>query len=167
MAPDQRVFYMAQSAAEGKKAPAFTMPRDGGGVVSLKDFKGRKLVMFFYPKDNTPGCTTESIEFSENLTKFRRAGADVLGVSRDSVSSHDRFKAKQGLKIALASDADTDVIDTWGSWVEKKNYGRTYMGIERSTFLIDETGKIIKIWRKVRVKGHVDEVLAAVKALND
>lgn len=158
---------MAQKIAEGKKAPAFTMPTDGGGKVSLKDFKGKKLVMFFYPKDNTPGCTTESIEFSENLTKFRRAGADVLGVSRDSVNSHDKFKAKQGLKITLASDADTDVIDSWGSWVEKKNYGRTYMGIERSTFLIDETGKIKRIWRKVRVKGHVEEVLAAVKELKD
>lgn len=158
---------MAQTIAEGKKAPAFTMPTDGGGEVSLKDFKGKKLVMFFYPKDNTPGCTTESNEFSENLVKFRRAGADILGVSRDSVNSHDKFKAKQGLKIALASDAETNVIESWGSWVEKKNYGRTYMGIERSTFLIDESGKIKRIWRKVRVKGHVEEVLAAVRELKD
>ena len=156
---------MAQEIVEGKKAPTFTMPTDGGGTVSLKDFKGRKLVMFFYPKDSTPGCTTESIEFSENLTKFRRAGAEVLGVSRDSVASHDKFKAKQGLKITLASDAETDVIGSYGSWVEKNNYGRKYMGIERSTFLIDEAGKIIKIWRKVRVKGHVEDVLAVVKDL--
>lgn len=141
------------------------MPVDGGGTVSLKDFKGRKLVMFFYPKDSTPGCTTESIEFSENLAKFRHAGAEVLGVSRDSVTSHDRFKAKQGLKITLASDAETDVIESYGSWVEKNNYGRKYMGIERSTFLIDEAGKIMKIWRKVRVKGHVEDVLAVVKDL--
>lgn len=153
------------AAEEGKKAPAFTMPTDGDGEVSLKDFKGKKLVMFFYPKDSTPGCTTESIGFSENLTKFRRAGADVLGVSKDSVASHDRFKEKQGLKIALASDKDGDVIERYGSWIEKKNYGRTYMGIDRSTFLIDENGKILKIWRKVRVKGHVDEVLETVKAL--
>ena len=158
---------MTQEIAEGKKAPAFTMPTDGNGSVSLKDFKGKKLVMFFYPKDSTPGCTTESLEFSENLTKFRRAGADVLGVSRDSVASHDKFKLKQGLKITLASDADTNVIDTYGSWVEKNNYGRKYMGIERSTFLIDESGKIIKIWRKVRVKDHVANVLAMVKELKE
>lgn len=158
---------MVQEIAEGSRAPAFTMPRDGGGTVTLKDFKGKKLVMFFYPKDNTPGCTTESVEFSANLTKFRRAGADILGVSRDSIASHDKFKAKQNLKIALASDAETDVIATYGSWVEKNNYGRKYMGIERSTFLIDESGKIIRIWRKVRVKGHVEDVLAAVKDLKD
>lgn len=158
---------MAREIAEGKKAPAFTMPADDGSTVSLKDYKGKKLVMFFYPRDNTPGCTTESIEFSENLTKFRRAGADVLGVSRDTIASHEKFKAKQGLKIALASDADTDVIDTYGSWVEKNNYGRKYMGIERSTFLIDESGKIIKIWRKVRVKGHVEAVLSVVKEMKD
>lgn len=158
---------MTQEIVEGKKAPAFTMPTDGNGSVSLKDFSGKKLVMFFYPKDNTPGCTTESLEFSENLSKFRRAGADVLGVSRDSVASHDKFKLKQGLKITLASDADTNVIDTYGSWVEKNNYGRKYMGIERSTFLIDESGKIIKIWRKVRVKDHVADVLAAVKELKE
>ena len=153
------------TAEEGKKAPAFTMPTDGDGEVSLKDFKGKKLVMFFYPKDNTPGCTTESIGFSENLTKFRRAGADVIGVSKDSAASHDRFKEKQGLKMTLASDKDGDVIERYGSWIEKKNYGRTYMGIDRSTFLIDENGKILKIWRKVRVKGHVEEVLETVKSL--
>ena len=158
---------MVQEIAEGSKAPAFTMPRDGGGTVSLKDFRGKILVMFFYPKDNTPGCTTESVEFSGNLAKFRRAGADILGVSRDSIASHDKFKAKQDLKIALASDAETDVIATYGSWVEKNNYGRKYMGIERSTFLIDKSGKIIRIWRKVRVKGHVEDVLAAVKDLKD
>lgn len=155
------------AAAEGKKAPAFKMPTNDGGEVSLKDFKGKKLVLFFYPKDNTPGCTTESIGFSENLTKFRRAGADVLGVSKDSVASHERFREKQGLKITLASDKDGDVIEKYGSWIEKKNYGRTYMGIDRSTFLIDENGKILKIWRKVRVKGHVDEVLETVKSLKN
>lgn len=158
---------MTHPIAEGKKAPAFTMPTDGDGTTSLKDYKGKKLVLFFYPKDSTPGCTTESIEFSENLTKFRRAGADILGVSRDSVLAHDKFKAKQGLKITLGSDAEGDVTEAWGVWVEKKNYGRTYMGIERSTFLIDEVGKIIKIWRKVRVKGHVEAVLASVKEMKD
>lgn len=156
---------MSKTAEEGKKAPAFTLPVAGGGEVSLKDYAGKMLVMFFYPKDNTPGCTTESIGFSENLTKFRRAGADVLGVSKDSVASHERFQEKQGLKIALGSDKDSDVIERYGSWIEKKNYGRTYMGIDRSTFLIDETGKIRKIWRKVRVKGHVEEVLETVKDL--
>lgn len=158
---------MTQTISEGKKAPAFTMPTDGGGSVALKDYKGKKLVVFFYPKDSTPGCTTESIEFSESLAKFRRAGAEVLGVSRDSVLSHDKFKAKQGLKVTLASDADGKVTEKWGVWVEKKNYGRTYMGIERSTFLIDEASKIIKIWRKVRVKGHVAAVLESVKELKD
>ena len=151
------------AAAEGKKAPAFKMPTNDGGEVSLKDYEGKKLVMFFYPKDNTPGCTTESIGFSENLTKFRRAGADVLGVSKDSVASHERFREKQGLKITLASDKDSDVIEKYDSWIEKKNYGRTYMGIDRSTFLIDEKGKILKIWRNVRVKGHVEDVLETVK----
>lgn len=158
---------MTQTIAEGKKAPAFTLPTDGGGTTSLKDYKGKKLVLFFYPKDSTPGCTTQSIEFSENLTKFRRAGAEVLGVSRDSVLSHDKFKAKQSLKITLGSDAEGDVTDAWGVWVEKKNYGRVYMGIERSTFLIGEDGKVLKIWRKVRVKGHVDEVLATVKEMRN
>lgn len=158
---------MTQTIAEGKKAPAFTMPTDGGGTTALKNYRGKKLVLFFYPKDSTPGCTTESIEFSENLTRFRRAGADVLGVSRDSVLSHDKFKAKQGLKITLGSDAEGEMTEAWGVWVEKKNYGRTYMGIERSTFLIDEAGKIKKIWRKVRVKGHVEDVLAAVKEMKD
>jgi thioredoxin-dependent peroxiredoxin len=156
---------MAKTAEEGKKAPAFTMPTDGDGQVSLKDYKGKKLVLFFYPRDNTPGCTTESIGFSENLTKFRRAGADILGVSKDSIASHERFKEKQGLKMTLASDKETEVIEAYGSWVEKNNYGRKYMGIERSTFLIDESGKILKIWRKVKVKGHVDEVLDTVKSL--
>ena len=149
---------------EGKKAPAFKMPVPGGKTVSLKDFEGKKLVMFFYPKDNTPGCTTESIGFSENLTRFRRAGAEVLGVSKDSLASHEKFADKQGLKVQLASDAETDVIERYGSWVEKNNYGRKYMGIERSTFLIDEKGKVLKIWRKVRVKGHVEEVLETVKS---
>lgn len=158
---------MTNTITEGKKAPAFTLPTDGDGTTALKDYKGKKLVLFFYPKDSTPGCTTESIEFSENLAKFKRAGADVLGVSRDSVLSHDKFKAKQGLKIKLGSDAEGDVTEAFGVWVEKKNYGRTYMGIERSTFLIDKAGKIIKIWRKVRVKGHVEDVLATVKDLKE
>ncbi len=149
----------------GDMFPDFTLPRDGGTMVSRDDFKGRKLVVYLYPKDNTPGCTTEALEFSAALPEFRAAGAEVVGVSKDSVRKHDNFVAKHGLTIPLLSDEDGTLIEALGAWVEKKNYGRTYMGIERSTFLVDETGIIRRIWRKVRVKGHVAEVLEAVKAL--
>ena len=149
----------------GDKAPAFKGATDGGGKVSLQDFKGKKVVLYFYPKDDTPGCTTEACGFRDSFPDFSKIDAAIVGVSKDSVKRHDNFKAKYELPFALLSDEDGSVCEAYGVWVMKKNYGREYMGIERSTFLIDETGKIAGVWRKVRVKGHVDEVLAAAKAL--
>jgi len=150
---------------EGDKAPDFTLPTDGGGTVTLKQFKGKPVVLYFYPKDDTSGCTKQAIGFTERLGEFEAAGATVIGVSKDSVAKHDKFKDKHGLKITLGSDEEGQVIEAYGSWVEKKMYGKTYMGIDRSTFLIDGKGKLVKIWRKVKVPGHVDQVLEAVKAL--
>jgi len=150
---------------EGSAAPDFTLPRDGDGTISLKDFRGKILVLYFYPKDDTSGCTTEAIGFSEKIDDFADAGATIIGVSKDSAQKHDKFKAKHALKVILAADEELDTIKAYGVWVEKNMYGRKYMGIERATFLIDTQGKIAKIWRKVRVKGHVDAVLAEVKSL--
>lgn len=146
-------------------APEFTLPRDGGGAISLSDLRGRAVVLFFYPRDDTPGCTKESIGFSENLQAFADAGAQVLGISRDTVAKHDKFVAKHGLTTPLLSDAESDVCERYGVWVEKNMYGKKSMGIERSTFLIDAEGRIARVWRKVKVAGHVDEVLDAVRAL--
>ena len=126
----------------GQPAPAFSMPRNGGGTVSLADLKGRKVVLYFYPKDDTSGCTKEAIGFSENLAEFDAAGATVVGVSKDSVAKHDKFVAKHDLKVILGSDEDGTVCDAYGTWVEKSMYGKTYMGIERATFLIDEGGTV-------------------------
>ncbi len=148
---------------EGDQAPDFSLPRDGGETISLSDYKGKKVVVYFYPKDSTPGCTTEANDFTRLKSAFDAAGVEIAGVSRDSLKRHENFINKQDLKIALLSDEEGTMTDAFGVWVEKKNYGRTYMGIERSTFLIDESGKIERIWRKVRVKGHVDAVLAAAK----
>jgi len=156
----------APALSEGKKAPAFNMPTDGGGKVALKDLAGQTVVLYFYPKDDTSGCTREGIEFTEALAKFKRAGAVVIGVSKDSVAKHDKFKDKHGLKVILGSDEDGAVVEKYGVWVEKSMYGRKYMGIDRSTFLIDGAGKIQRIWRKVKIPGHVEEVLEAVKALS-
>jgi peroxiredoxin Q/BCP len=153
------------SATEGKKAPAFTMPTDGGGTISLKDLKGRKVVLYFYPKDDTPGCTREACGFRDALPDFGKVDAAIIGVSKDSVARHDRFKARYELPFTLASDADGTVCEKYGTWVEKSLYGRKYMGIERATFLIDGEGVVRKVWRKVKVAGHADEVLAAVRAL--
>ncbi len=150
---------------ENDKMPDFTLPRDGGEMVSLSDYAGKKLVMFLYPKDDTPDCTLESIEFTAKQPLFEAVGAAVVGLSKDSVKSHDKFCAKHDLKVPLLSDEDSDLVEKLGSWVEKNMYGKTYMGIDRSTFLIDGDGVVRKIWRKVKVDGHVDEVLAAVKAL--
>jgi peroxiredoxin Q/BCP len=146
-------------------APKFSLPGDGGGTLSLSEFKGKAVVLYFYPKDDTPGCTTEAIEFSAQKAKFSRAGTVIIGMSKDTAAKHDKFIAKHGLKVSLASDEDGKILDDYGVWVEKTNYGRKYMGIERSTFLIDKSGKINRVWRKVRVKGHVDDVLLAAKAL--
>ena len=151
--------------AVGDLAPDFDLPTDGGGQAKLSDYKGRKLVLYFYPKDDTTGCTNEANGFSELAADFAKAGTTVIGVSKDSVKSHDKFKAKYGLEFTLASDADGKVIDAYGAWVQKKLYGREYMGIERATFLIDGEGKIRQLWRKVKVPGHVAAVLAQAQAL--
>lgn len=156
---------MAKALEEGVKAPSFTVTLDTGESLKLAALKGQKVVLYFYPKDDTPGCTKEAIAFSDDIAKFKRAGAVVIGVSRDTATKHKKFKEKHGLKVMLGADEDGKVTDDYGVWVEKSMYGRTYMGIERSTFLIDEKGKIRQIWRKVKVAGHVEEVLASVNAL--
>jgi thioredoxin-dependent peroxiredoxin len=150
---------------EGQPAPAFDMATDGGGRVSLDGLKGRMVVLYFYPKADTPGCTTEGQDFSALIADFEQAGATVIGVSRDPVKKLDRFKAKYDLKVVLASDEPEDVTLAWGVWVQKKLYGREYMGIERATFLIDGAGVVRRVWRKVSVKGHAAEVLATIQAL--
>lgn len=149
----------------GDKAPDFNRPTDGDGTCALSDFAGKPLVLYFYPKDDTPGCTTEAQGFRDAMRDFAKCGAAIVGVSKDTVKKHDRFKAKHDLNFALISDEDGSLCEAYGVWVEKNLYGRKYMGIERATFLIDGTGKINEVWRKVRVKGHVDKVLAAVQAL--
>jgi len=146
-------------------APGFTLPRDGGGEVSLSDLRGSAVVLFFYPRDDTPGCTKESIGFSQDLQAFADAGAQVFGISKDTVAKHDKFVAKHDLTTPLLSDAEGITCEDYGVWVEKNMYGRKSMGIERSTFLIDAEGRIARVWRKVKVDGHVAEVLAAVQAL--
>lgn len=146
------------------KAPDFTLPRDGGGEVTLSQLDG-PVVLYFYPKDDTSGCTTQATGFTEAADAFAKAGATILGVSKDSVASHDRFRDKHRLKIALLSDEGGDVCERYGVWAEKTMYGKTFMGIERSTFLIGEGGTVLREWRKVKVPGHVDEVLEAVRAL--
>ncbi len=150
---------------EGSKAPAFDMATDGGGRVSSDALKGKPYVLYFYPKADTPGCTTEGQDFSALIKDFDTAGATVIGVSRDPVKKLDRFKAKYDLKVVLASDEPEDVTNGWGVWVQKKLYGREYMGIERATFLIDGAGVVRRVWRKVSVKGHAAEVLTAVQSI--
>jgi len=156
---------MAKELAEGDAAPDFELPADGGGTTHLKDLKGKPVVVYFYPKDDTSGCTAEAIAFNGLRAKFAAAGATIIGVSPDNAASHDRFKQKHDLKIALAADPGRSAIDAYGVWKEKSMYGRKYFGVERSTFLIDREGRIARIWRKVKVPGHADEVLAATKAL--
>ena len=149
----------------GDKAPGFTLETDGGGKISLSSLKGQPFVLYFYPKDDTTGCTNEALAFSENLKKFERLGVNVVGISKDSVASHDRFKTKYKLKLTLASDPEVEAAQAYGVWGEKSLYGRKYMGVERATFLVDAKGRIREIWRKVRVPGHVEAVLAAAKSL--
>ncbi len=153
------------SVAIGKKVPDFSLPATGDKEISLKDLKGKKVVLYFYPKDNTPGCTREGQDFRDNYNKFKRAGAVVLGVSRDGIKAHENFKAKHEFPFDLLSDKDEVLCKLFDVIKEKKLYGKTHMGIERSTFLIDEKGILRKEWRKVKVPGHVEEVLAAVKEL--
>lgn len=156
---------MAAKPTEGSPAPQFRLPRDGGGEVSLADFAGRKLVLYFYPKADTSGCTREAQDFSALKAEFAAAGADILGVSADPVKKLDAFKAKRQLAIPLASDETHHMLEAYGVWGEKSMYGRTYMGIARSTFLIGPDGRIARIWPKVKVDGHAAEVLAAAKSL--
>lgn len=150
---------------ENTPAPAFNLATDGGGRVSLDGLKGKNVVLYFYPKADTPGCTTEGQDFSALIDRFSAADAVMIGVSRDTVKKLDRFKAKHDLKVVLGSDEDGVVTEAWGVWVQKKLYGREYMGIERATFLIDSQGAVRRAWRNVKVKGHAEEVLAAVEAL--
>ncbi len=151
--------------AIGQLAPDFEMPRDGGATVALSGLKGKSVVLYFYPKDDTSGCTSQAIAFTESIDKFRALSCEVIGVSKDKVSSHDKFKAKYDLDVTLASDFGTQVCETYGVWAEKSMYGRKYFGIERTTFLIDKNGTIINIWRKVKVPGHDETVLKAVQEL--
>ena len=149
----------------GAKAPDFDLPTDGGANASLKALAGKKVVFYFYPKDDTSGCTSEAKGFSDAKAEFDKAGAVVIGVSRDSLASHAKFRAKYGLTIILASDVDGKVVEAYGAWVEKSMYGRKYMGIERSTFLIDGRGVLKTVWRKVKIPGHAQEVFKAVQDL--
>ena len=147
----------------GDAAPDFTLPRDGGGEISLSALKGKPVVLYFYPKDDTSGCTKEACGFRDALPDFQKVDAEIVGVSPDSVKKHDKFKEKYDLPFALAADEEKEVVQQYGVWVEKSMYGRKYMGVERSTFLIGADGKIQALWRKVKVPGHVDAVLKALQ----
>lgn len=148
----------------GTTAPDFTLPRDGGSDVTLSDLKGQKVVLYFYPKDNTPGCTTEALDFTALKSEFEAAGVAVFGISKDSVKKHDNFCAKHSLGIPLLSDENGTVCEDYGVWAEKKMYGKTFWGIVRATYLLDEEGKVAQVWPKVKVAGHASEVLEAAKA---
>lgn len=150
----------------GDTAPDFSLPTDSDGQVTLSELKGQKIILYFYPKDDTPGCTKESCDFNDNLSAFNKMETTIIGMSKCSVKKHDKFKAKYGLNFMLASDEDNDTCERYGTWVEKSMYGKKYMGIERATFLIDEQGKIAHIWRKVKVKNHVDEVMETINSLD-
>ncbi|NCC21076.1 MAG: thioredoxin-dependent thiol peroxidase [Alphaproteobacteria bacterium] len=147
----------------GAQAPDFSLPSDNGGQVSLSSLRGRRVVLYFYPRDDTPGCTVESCSFRDNMQALNALNVDVIGISKDTPESHDRFKQKYELNFPLASDADSDVCERYGVWKEKNMYGKKSMGIERSTFLIGEDGNVEKIWRKVKVEGHVEDVMAALR----
>jgi peroxiredoxin Q/BCP len=150
----------------GSKAPVFRMPTDSGGQIASADLKGKQVVLYFYPKDDTSGCTKEACAFRDALPAFQKANTTVIGVSRDSVASHAKFKKKYGLSFPLASDEAGAASNAFGTWVEKSMYGRKYMGMERATFLIDDKGVVRQVWRKVKVPGHVEQVLAAAQALS-
>ena len=150
---------------EGMQAPDFAMPTDDGGIVTLADFRGKTLVLYFYPKDDTPGCTAEACTFRDNLPHFQSVNAAIMGVSKDDVTSHGKFRNKFSLNFPLATDTDGSVCEAYGVWGEKSMYGKKYMGIDRATFLIDGTGLVRKVWRKVKVEGHDAQVKAAIAAL--
>lgn len=149
----------------GDEAPAFELPTNGGGTLSMDDLKGKKVVLYFYPKDSTPGCTAEAESFRDSINDFEQAGTVIVGVSKDNVQKHDKFAEQLNLPFKLVSDADGDLAGRYGVWKEKSFFGKKFSGVERSTFVIDETGVIRNAWRKVKVNGHVHEVLDAVKAL--
>ena len=148
---------------QGDMAPDFSLPRDGGGTVTLSALRPGMAVVYFYPKDDTPGCTKEAIGFTEHLDAFKAAGCEVIGISKDTAAKHDKFLAKHDLGVILASDAEAETCEAYGVWKEKSMYGKTYMGIERSTFLVGGDGKVLNAWHKVRVLGHVEAVLEAVQ----
>ncbi|MBG6211150.1 peroxiredoxin Q/BCP [Labrenzia sp. EL_126] len=154
-----------QQLAIGDTAPSFDLESDGGARISLDALKGKPVVVYFYPKDNTPGCTKEAIAFSELIEDFNNLDVTIVGMSPDSAKKHDNFIAKHNLAVRLGADTDTSTAEAYGVWVEKSMYGKKYMGVERSTFLLDKTGKIAQIWRKVKVPGHAEAVLEAAKAL--
>jgi peroxiredoxin Q/BCP len=156
---------MGAPLAVGDKAPNFKLPRDDGGTVTLADFKGRKLVVYFYPRADTPGCTKEAIDFSKERAAFTKAGADVVGVSADSVKAQEAFKKKHKLSVGLLSDETHAMLEAYGAWGKKSMYGKTFLGITRMTYLIGSDGRVAQVWPKVKVDGHAAEVLAAVKAL--
>ncbi|MEM8799331.1 MAG: thioredoxin-dependent thiol peroxidase [Pseudomonadota bacterium] len=156
---------MSNRLSEGDKAPAFSLPADGDRTISLADYSGKWLVLYFYPKDDTPGCTKEAIAFSADIEAFATEGAAIAGVSKDTPQKHDKFRDKHGLKVDLLSDESGEMLEAYGVWQEKKMYGKVYMGIARSTLLIDPEGTIRKIWPKVKVPGHAEDVLESLKAL--
>ena len=149
----------------GDKAPDFTIATDGGGTFCLSEMMGHNVIIYFYPKDDTPGCTKEACEFRDSLPDFSKSSSKIIGISKDTVAKHDKFKSKYELPFTLGADVEGAVCEAYGTWVEKSMYGRQYMGIERATFLVDREGVVQGIWRKVKVKGHVEEVLAAVQNL--
>ncbi len=155
---------MPDELKPGDPAPSFDMPAGGGGRAKLSTFKGKHVVLYFYPKDDTPGCTLEALNFTEKAKQFEALGAVIVGASRDSCQKHEKFSEKHGLSHTLGSDENGEVCAAYGVWVEKSMYGRRYMGVERSTFLIDPRGRLAAIWRKVKVSGHVDEVLKAIRS---
>ncbi|WP_425997274.1 peroxiredoxin [Caulobacter sp. DWR1-3-2b1] len=150
----------------GDKAPAFDLPTDTGRV-SLASLKGKKIVLYFYPKDDTSGCTSQALQFSSEVEEFAKMGAVIVGVSKDSAASHAKFRLKHDITVELAADTTGEIVETYGAWVEKSMYGRKYMGIDRSTFLIDAEGMVREVWRKVKVPGHIKAVLTATKALKN
>ena len=153
------------SLTVGDKAPDFTIATDGSGTFSLSEMRGHNVIIYFYPKDDTPGCTKEACEFRDSLPDFSNFSSKIIGISKDTVAKHDKFKSKYDLPFTLGADLEGDVCEVYGTWVEKSMYGRQYMGIERATFLVDKEGVLQGIWRKVKVKGHVEEVLGAVQNL--